>query len=98
MLSSWDHTLRKVVHRKINSCLTPVFSLAGSHVTTVEGLVKVRTEQGDEHVGLDPTKDLHPIQQRIAECHGSQCGFCSPGMVNIYELITYSSLTSAFDL
>ncbi|CAN0366825.1 unnamed protein product, partial [Ectocarpus sp. 13 AM-2016] len=36
------------------------------HVTTVEGVGTMR--QG-----------LHPVQKRIAEMHGSQCGFCTPG-------------------
>ncbi|CAM9903942.1 unnamed protein product, partial [Laminaria digitata] len=36
------------------------------HVTTVEGVGSMR--QG-----------MHPVQKRIAEMHGSQCGFCTPG-------------------
>ena len=42
--------------------------LQGAHVTTVEGL-------GSAKAGL------HPVQERLHMGHGSQCGFCSPGMV-----------------
>ena len=55
-------------HRAINSCLRPLAAVADSHVTTVEGI-------GDVHDGLDP------VQERIALCNGTQCGFCTPGFV-----------------
>ena len=42
--------------------------LNGAHVTTVEGLGSARD-------------GLHPVQERLHKGHGSQCGFCSPGMV-----------------
>ena len=51
-----------------NACLRPVFSLDGANVTTTEGL-------GSTNKGYDP------IQSKIAECDGSQCGYCSPGFV-----------------
>ena len=92
-------------HRHVNSCLLPLFSLHGAHVTTVEGIGSPR--------------DPHPVQTQVAEFHGtphhsacvhaavihspqpalpqcqplkrrwrvrfasagSQCGFCTPGMV-----------------
>jgi len=38
----------------------------GLAVTTVEGIGSTRTR-------------LHPVQERIAKAHGSQCGFCTPG-------------------
>jgi carbon-monoxide dehydrogenase small subunit len=43
-------------------------SARGHEVTTVEGL----TPDGD---------GLHPIQQAFQECHGLQCGFCTPGFL-----------------
>jgi xanthine dehydrogenase iron-sulfur cluster and FAD-binding subunit A len=52
----------------VTACTTPITSLHGTHVTTVEG--------------VGGTRDgLHPVQERLYKCHGSQCGFCSPGMV-----------------
>merc|ERR1719210_1561975 len=52
----------------INSCVTPVLSCDGWQIVTVEGLGSKKT-------------DMHPIQERLAAFHGTQCGFCSPGMV-----------------
>jgi xanthine dehydrogenase/oxidase len=56
------------VHVPVNSCLLPVCSLDGVAVTTVEGVGSVRA-------------GLHPVQQRLVECDGTQCGFCTPGWV-----------------
>jgi len=54
----------------INSCLAPVATLDGSHVLTVESL-------------KDDSR-LHESQQSMVDCHGSQCGFCTPGFVMAY--------------
>lgn len=50
-----------------NACITPAHQLQGRHLVTVEGL----SEKGH----------LHPAQKAMIECHGSQCGFCTPGIV-----------------
>lgn len=52
----------------VRSCLLLAASLEGHEVTTVEGL---------------PSEDgtLHPVQQAFIDCHGLQCGFCTPGFV-----------------
>lgn len=58
---------RIVRHRSLNACLVPLCSMDGAHVTTIEG--------------IGNRKQPHPVQQRLAEMHGSQCGFCTPGIV-----------------
>ena len=42
--------------------------------------------------GIGNTRDgLHPVQQRLVECHGSQCGFCTPG----FAMSMYAALRSS---
>ena len=55
-------------YRTIVSCIRPVHQLDGMHIVTIEGVA---------HEGT-----LSPIQQAMVDCHGSQCGFCTPGFVN----------------
>jgi carbon-monoxide dehydrogenase small subunit len=53
--------------RPMRSCLMFAVTATGSEVTTVEGL---------------GTPDaMHPVQQAFRECHGLQCGFCTPGFL-----------------
>ena len=52
----------------VASCDTPLWSLAGKHVTTVEGLAPQR--------GC-----LSKIQDAFCETHAMQCGYCTPGML-----------------
>jgi carbon-monoxide dehydrogenase small subunit len=54
--------------RAIKSCNTLAAQHIGSEVTTIEGLA-----------AADGT--MHPMQAAFKECHGLQCGFCTPGMV-----------------
>jgi xanthine dehydrogenase small subunit len=54
-------------YRAINSCIQFVPTLDGKELITVESL---------KHKGK-----LHPVQRAMVECHGSQCGFCTPGFV-----------------
>jgi xanthine dehydrogenase/oxidase len=67
MVSSIDQD-NKIQHRSVNACLAPLCSVDMCAVVTVEGIGSTRT-------------GLHPVQERIAALHGSQCGFCTPGIV-----------------
>ncbi|MEZ0072599.1 carbon-monoxide dehydrogenase small subunit [Planotetraspora sp. GP83] len=51
----------------VRSCLTFAVTVDGREITTVEGLAT-----GGE---------LSPVQRAFAECHGLQCGFCTPGFL-----------------
>jgi len=53
--------------RSLNSCIVPVALLVGREVLTAEGVA--------------PKGQLHPVQQAMVECHGSQCGYCTPGFI-----------------
>lgn len=52
----------------MRSCLLLAVSMDGAELTTVEGLA-------------DPDGTLSPVQQAFADCHGLQCGFCTPGFL-----------------
>ena len=52
--------------RPMRSCLLLAVSAVGLEITTVEGLAH-------------PDGSLGPVQQAFLECHGLQCGFCTPG-------------------
>src|SRR3954453_11242329 len=52
----------------VRSCLLLAASADGCEVTTIEGLAR-------------PDGTLHPVQQAFVDCHGLQCGFCTPGFV-----------------
>jgi xanthine dehydrogenase small subunit len=57
-----------VRYRAVNSCIKPAHAIDGLALWTVEDLA-----------GEDSA--LHPAQEAVAQCHGSQCGFCTPGFV-----------------
>jgi carbon-monoxide dehydrogenase small subunit len=58
--------------RPMRSCLMFAVSAVDTEITTVEGL----TERDGS-----PDGRLGPVQQAFAECHGLQCGFCTPGFL-----------------
>ena len=51
----------------VKSCTVFAVQAAGSNVTTIEGLAA--------------NGNLHPVQEGFWECHGLQCGYCTPGMI-----------------
>ena len=58
----------------VHSCIMLALQADGASLTTVEGLAR----EGE----------LHQIQQAFADCHGLQCGFCTPGfLMSVCELL-----------
>ena len=53
--------------RAVKSCTLLAAQVNGATVVTIESMAK--------------KGKLHPIQQAYSECHGLQCGFCTPGMI-----------------
>jgi xanthine dehydrogenase/oxidase len=69
----------------VNACLAPLVSVDGKHVITVEGIGNV--------------KRPHPAQERIAKGNGSQCGFCTPGIVmSLYALLRNTDAPTEHDV
>jgi xanthine dehydrogenase small subunit len=58
----------EINYRAINSCITLLPTLEGKQLIIVEDLI---SKDGE----------LHPVQEAMVKCHGSQCGFCTPGFV-----------------
>jgi xanthine dehydrogenase small subunit len=58
----------RLTYKAVNSCIRLAHSVAGMAVFTVEDLASDSGEQ-------------HPAQEALVQCHGSQCGFCTPGFV-----------------
>ncbi|MDA4846072.1 xanthine dehydrogenase small subunit [Hoeflea poritis] len=63
-----------LVYESVNACIRFVGSLDACHVVTIEHLAEING-------------NLHPVQQAMVDFHGSQCGFCTPGIVmSLYGL------------
>ena len=65
---------KKLLYRAVNACIQFLPTLHGKQLITVEDL-KERSDAGGG------AGQLHPVQQAMVDCHGSQCGFCTPGFV-----------------
>ena len=77
-VSSFNKTTRQVVHGTVNACLSPLVSLHLKHIVTIEGLGNCASP--------------HPVQLAVAEGGGSQCGFCTPGIVmSLYEIMRHGN-------
>ncbi|KAF2479259.1 Molybdopterin-binding domain of aldehyde dehydrogenase-domain-containing protein [Neohortaea acidophila] len=85
VVSQYNPTTKKIYHASVNACLAPLVSVDGKHVITVEGIGNV--------------KSPHPAQERIAKGNGSQCGFCTPGIVmSLYALLRNNERPSEHDI
>ena len=66
-----DFEAKKFSYKPIDSCIRFVYQLDGCNIVTVEGLTDNEVQCGS----------LNGVQQSMIDCHGSQCGFCTPGFV-----------------
>lgn len=57
----------KVEYVPVNGCIQYVYQLDCSHIITVEGV-----KNGEQ---------LNPVQTAMVDCHGAQCGYCTPGFI-----------------
>lgn len=82
VVSQYNPTTKQIYHASINACLAPLVSLDGKHVITIEGIGNVEKP--------------HPSQERVAKMNGSQCGFCTPGIVmSLYALLRNNTAPSS---
>ncbi len=61
----------------VKSCTVLAVQADGAAITTIEGIADVARAEGistGDH-------DWHPMQEAFHQCHGLQCGYCTPGMV-----------------
>jgi carbon-monoxide dehydrogenase small subunit len=69
----------------VKACNVLALQVAGAEITTIEGLAT-----GDT---------LHPMQLAFRQCHGLQCGFCTPGMVmSALDLVAHHSHASEAEI
>lgn len=77
-----------VIHvdgRSVKSCSMLAVQADGATIITIEGLAT-----GDE---------LHPMQAAFHECHGLQCGFCTPGMImSAVDLLRHNASPSEHEI
>jgi xanthine dehydrogenase/oxidase len=85
VISQYNPTTKQIYHASVNACLAPLASVDGKHVITVEGIGNVQRP--------------HPAQERVAKGNGSQCGFCTPGIVmSLYALLRNNDAPTEHDI
>lgn len=70
VIGELDHQ-QKMHYKAIDSCLVFLPMIHGKQLITVENL---KQQKGDIEI-------LHPVQQEMVDCNGSQCGYCTPGII-----------------
>lgn len=67
-----------IEYTTVNACIQQMLQLDGTHVVTVEGL----------NGSAAKADQVNVLQQSMVDCHGAQCGFCTPGfVVTLYDLM-----------
>jgi xanthine dehydrogenase small subunit len=61
----------KIEYKAIDSCLVFLPMIHGKQLITVENLSQKKNAENE----------LHPVQQAMVDCNGSQCGYCTPGII-----------------
>ncbi|KAJ1982432.1 hypothetical protein H4R34_001725 [Dimargaris verticillata] len=85
VVARYDPVIRQVEHWSTNACLQPLCSLDGCQVITIEGIGTVHQP--------------HPVQERLALLHGSQCGFCTPGIaMSLYALLRNNPTPTLYEV
>ena len=75
----------RAAYRAVNSCLIPIGLLAGREIISVEG--------------IGSSDHLHPVQEKMVEARGSQCGYCTPGIVSsLFEAYYRDDVRTSADL
>ena len=76
--------------RAVKSCSMLAVQAVGTEITTIEGLAPAHSANGSQ---------MHPMQAAFKECHGLQCGFCTPGMVmSAVDLVQHHRCSSETEI
>ncbi len=67
--------------KAVKSCTVLAVQASGSEITTIEGLAATWKANGNGNGAAHGGGGLHPVQEGFWECHGLQCGYCTPGMI-----------------
>jgi aerobic carbon-monoxide dehydrogenase small subunit len=69
--------------KAVKSCTVLAVQASGGVITTIEGLAATwrSSGNGNGHGAANGGGSLHPVQEGFWECHGLQCGYCTPGMI-----------------
>ena len=75
--------------KAVKSCTMLAVQADGAEITTIEGLAGTWNGNGHDKTAVPR---LHPVQEGFWECHGLQCGYCTPGMIlSAVELLRTNS-------
>ncbi|SDM63673.1 xanthine dehydrogenase small subunit [Oryzisolibacter propanilivorax] len=84
-----ESAVRGLSLRTVNACIQFLPTLHGKALFTVEDIKQLALDADPAPAQempavaalAKPATQLHPVQQAMVDCHGSQCGFCTPGFV-----------------